>query len=460
MRKVLLLLILIPQVVVSQRNTSFWEVLDSKADPQAIHFDIAIDPASDEIHVATDHGLYKSGPEGDNWQKLSAPTMAFFQIRISGQYRYAVAAQGAIYHSQDGGDTWAESQLPDTQEIRDLEVLPNGDVVAATGHILEKNQVGYFRGNGLLRSVDHGATWQKLDIGSFNNRYIAQLAQDSHGNLFASVNEYNAQDGALIYSVDGGLSWRKIPNPTFLGGGNELLTTNVVQVTSLEVDHTDRIHVSLQGGIGSMATALNLTNSLTGALDNGEWSHLKLTPYGYEWFYNEGYDLFFAENGDIYAPRLGFSFRLSSIFYLDHEQEHFERMPLDPVMINDAPYFNFCRFAQRKDGRVFAVQQLDGQVYYTDHSRKPEPVLGVEDPKSLQVLIYPNPAQDRLKLVLPETQGKAEVVVYDFAGRMVEHYERFEHQTLDLDVRVWPRGLYTVQVQIDGTSEWKKLLLR
>jgi len=454
-------LILIPQVVVSQRNTSFWNLLESKADPQAVHFDIAIDPVSDEIYLATDHGLFKSRPTGDDWQKLSAPSISFFQIRISGQYRYAVAAQGVVYHSQDRGVTWEESQLPDVQEIRDLEVLPNGDVLAATGHMLVKDDVGYFRGNGLFRSADHGATWQKLDIGSFNNRYVAHLAQDSQGNLFASLNEYNSQDGAIIYSPDHGNTWQRIPNPKFNGGDTELLTTNIVQVTSLEVDQRDQLHVSLQGSIGFMATALNLTNSLSGALDQEEWSHLKLTPNGYDWFYNEGYDLFFAENGDIYAPRLGFSFRLSSIFYLDHdERESFERMSLDPVMINDSPYFNFCRFAQRRDGRVFAVQQLDGQVYYTDHSLNPEPVLGVEDPETLQVFIYPNPAQDRLKLVLPETQDTRAVVVYDFTGRMVQHYEHLENQELDLNVSFWPRGLYTIQVLMEDTSKSQKVLLR
>jgi photosystem II stability/assembly factor-like uncharacterized protein len=122
-----------------------------------------------------------------------------------------------VYRSLDGGETWTNVGLRDTQQIGRVVTHPtNPDVVfvAALGHLWGPNEE-----RGLFRTRDGGKTWQKVlyvdpDTG------VVDVAMDADGRtLFAGAYQRRRRawgfvgggpGGGLHRSLDGGDTWQKL----------------------------------------------------------------------------------------------------------------------------------------------------------------------------------------------------------------------------------------------------------
>jgi len=125
-----------------------------------------------------------------------------------------------IYKSSDGGQTWQHLGLRDAQQIGAILIDPhdsNHVFVAAVGHPYGPNDE-----RGIFRSLDGGATWQKVlyknsDIGAIDLAFDPRNAQTIYGVLWASRRppwttggSYNAPGAALYKSTDGGTTWHEL----------------------------------------------------------------------------------------------------------------------------------------------------------------------------------------------------------------------------------------------------------
>src|SRR5215470_11364329 len=147
-----------------------------------------------------------------------------------------------VYKTTDGGKTWANIGLKDTQHIASVIVHPrNPEIVfvAALGHAYGPNNArGVFRttdggktwekvmyevqrtpwslssggpGSGLYRSGDGGTTWKHLEgkglPGGILGRIGVSVSGADSNRVYALI---EAKEGGLFRSDDGGDSWTKI----------------------------------------------------------------------------------------------------------------------------------------------------------------------------------------------------------------------------------------------------------
>ncbi len=125
-----------------------------------------------------------------------------------------------MYKSADGGQSWQHLGLRDAQQISAILVDPkdpNRVFVAALGHPYGPNAE-----RGVFRSLDGGATWEKVlskdeNTGAVDLAFDPRNAQTIYGVMWASRRppwttggSYGAAGSGLYKSVDGGKTWRQL----------------------------------------------------------------------------------------------------------------------------------------------------------------------------------------------------------------------------------------------------------
>src|SRR5437867_2456586 len=179
-------------------------------------------------------GVFKSIDYGRTWQPIfdDQPTASIGAIAVSvsnpnvvyvgsgeGLHRPDLSVGDGIYKSTDAGKTWTHLGLRDGQQIAHLAVDPkNPDriFVAVAGHPYGPNEE-----RGIYRSVDGGRTFEKVlyrdeNIGASD----VQIDPDNPAIVYAALWEsregpwengvFNADNGGIFKSVDGGKTWRQL----------------------------------------------------------------------------------------------------------------------------------------------------------------------------------------------------------------------------------------------------------
>ena len=183
----------------------------------------------------TDGGVWKSTDYGRTWKPIfdgqdtgsvgalavaaSDPSIIYVGSG-EGLRRPDLSVGDGIYKSTDAGKTWTHLGLRDAQQINGLAVdprNPNRVFAAAMGHPYGPNAQ-----RGLYRSVDGGATWQKV-LGNDGDTGASTVVMDPnnpdvlYANLWASRNtpwrtsvlELDNK-GGIFKSTDGGSTWTQL----------------------------------------------------------------------------------------------------------------------------------------------------------------------------------------------------------------------------------------------------------
>lgn len=124
-----------------------------------------------------------------------------------------VAGQGVV-RSRDGGVTWSRLRggLPETERLSlDLAISPN---FAEDGTLFVGGATNTYQGEGVLRSVDGGDTWEPLwqNMAYLRVREVAVAPDFATNGEVAALSEYNRlekwESGVAIYtSTHRGLDW-------------------------------------------------------------------------------------------------------------------------------------------------------------------------------------------------------------------------------------------------------------
>ncbi|WP_422733349.1 WD40/YVTN/BNR-like repeat-containing protein [Micromonospora sp. WMMD558] len=205
---------------------------------------------------------------------------------------FVAAASGGVWRSGDAGATFT-SVWPDGwgQAIGAVAMTSNGVLFAGTGEAQPGGGSITFGGDGVYRSTDRGATWER--VGLADSHAIARFAIDpgnedrifaaASGNLFVPGGERG-----VYLTEDGGDNWRQVlapPNATT--GATEVLIdpSNPARVYAAMWDHLREPNQRTYGGPGSSLwrsddggrTWARMTTGLPTDADQGRWG-LALAP--------------------------------------------------------------------------------------------------------------------------------------------------------------------------------------
>jgi photosystem II stability/assembly factor-like uncharacterized protein len=179
-------------------------------------------------------GVWKTDDAGRTWRPLfdDQPTGSIGAVAVApsapdviyvgcgeGLQRPDLSTGDGVYRSDDGGRTWHHVGLADAQQIAAIAVDPKNPArvfVAALGHPYGQNEQ-----RGVFRSLDSGATWERVlykdaDTGAIAVAFDPQDANVVYADLWEARQgpwENGSWQGSgcgLYKSTDGGSSWRQL----------------------------------------------------------------------------------------------------------------------------------------------------------------------------------------------------------------------------------------------------------
>ena len=184
--------------------------------------------------------LYLSTDEGSTWQPRALTDDALYALLITpDDVLYAAGAQGYLARSADG-TTWTRLTTGHTEALHALALAADGSVWAAGGGGWAYHVVGdtvtavradveertlyalvtapdgtlWAAGDGpdVWRSRDGGETWELVNGGRLVRLYAVKFVDENHGWAVGeqerAAGHKNELNGVVLYSEDGGDSWR------------------------------------------------------------------------------------------------------------------------------------------------------------------------------------------------------------------------------------------------------------
>jgi photosystem II stability/assembly factor-like uncharacterized protein len=203
--------------------------------------------AGDPNHIyvgAASGGVWHSIDAGATWQPLfdEQPVASIGALAINqnnpdiiwvgtgeGNVRNSVSVGNGIYKSLDGGKTWQNMGLGDSEHINRIALDPtNPEVayVAAMGHLWSDGGE-----RGIYKTTDGGKTWNLVLAGENAQTGATDIKMDPNNpnNLFASMWQFRrypdyfksgGEGSGLFVSHDGGENWRELTEEDGLPKGD------------------------------------------------------------------------------------------------------------------------------------------------------------------------------------------------------------------------------------------------
>jgi photosystem II stability/assembly factor-like uncharacterized protein len=146
--------------------------------------------------ITADQGrILKSFDKGNTWNvtAIAADRDLFGLVFPDPMTGYVVGQNGVILKTSNGGENWTELISNTTQTLRKVTVSPlDIRVIVAVGDTAT-----------IVRTVNAGSTFAKLNLGATNTRNIKNIAFKPNSALSSAV----GQDGYLLNSTNSGASW-------------------------------------------------------------------------------------------------------------------------------------------------------------------------------------------------------------------------------------------------------------
>ncbi len=243
--------------------------------------EITLDPGNPEVvwvgtgenvsgrHVSWGDGVYRSRDGGRTWQQMGLPNSQHIG-RILVDPRdgnvVLVAAEGplwsaggdrGVYRSTDGGATWTRTLHVDEHTgVTDLEFDPsNPDVLYAAAYQRRRHAWGFLAAgpkSGIWKSADNGKTWRQVTTGLPKGDVgkIGLAVTPADPSLVYATIEASEEERGFYRSTDGGESWEK--RNGYISGGTgphyyqeiEASPTDPHRVYQMDVF----LHVTRDGG--------------------------------------------------------------------------------------------------------------------------------------------------------------------------------------------------------------------
>ena len=180
-------------------------------------------------HVSFGDGIYRSGDGGKSWTNMGLKESQHISkiiVHPDNSDVLWVAAQGplwnsgderGLYKSTDGGETWTKTLGDDEWVgVTDIVIDPRDpDRLYAATWQRHRNVAAYMGGgpgSGIHRSTDGGETWEELKSGlpSSNMAKIGLAISPQQPDVLYAAIELDRRTGGIYRSADRGSSWTKM----------------------------------------------------------------------------------------------------------------------------------------------------------------------------------------------------------------------------------------------------------
>lgn len=211
---------------------------------------VTIDPNNDEViwvgtgenvsgrHVGWGDGIYKSTNGGQTWANLGLKNSEHIgKILVDPRNSdvVLVAAEGplwnaggdrGLYKSSDGGHTWQQTlKIDENTGVTDIEFDPsNPDVIYAAAYQRRRHTWALLAGgpqSGIYKSTDNGDTWKKVTTGlpqGDKGKIGLAVTPANPAIVYATIEASNSEKG-FYRSMNRGESWEKRSSYTSGGTG-------------------------------------------------------------------------------------------------------------------------------------------------------------------------------------------------------------------------------------------------
>ena len=219
--------------------------------------------------------------------------------------RNSVSVGDGVYKTTDGGGTWTNVGLTDTEHISRIAVHPKkGDTVyvCATGHLWDANEE-----RGVFRTTDGGKSWEKV-LYVDKDTGCADITQDPGDPdiLYAGMWQFRRQPdnfnsggpGSALYRTrDGGETWEKLTNGLPKGNLGRIAVAVAPSrpSTLYAVVEAKKTALYRSDDFGNSWREMN--DSFNVQVRPFYFAHLVVDPANHERVYKPGYMLTFSDDG-------------------------------------------------------------------------------------------------------------------------------------------------------------------
>lgn len=125
---------------------------------------------------------------------------------------------------------------------------------------------------------------------------------------------------------------------------------------------------------------------------------------------------------------------------------------------NSNQIINYIEYDNKADAAFvfYRLKQTDfnGEFSYSNIVK-----INNLDFKENDLVLFPNPANDEVSVLLSENYEKLNFVLMDIQGRIIQEMNILETNKISFDLNGIPEGVYLIQVIADGNSMSKKLFI-
>ena len=342
------------------KTTNAGVTWDPIFDDQSVYSigDIALDPSNPDVvwvgtgenvsgrHVGWGDGVYRSRNGGESWENMGlTDSQHIGKILIDPRDSDVifVAAEGplwsdggdrGLYKTSDGGDTWrAVLEIDARTGVTDMEFAPgNPDVIYAAAYQRRRQVWGHLSGgpnSGIYKSADGGESWRKIEVGlpTGDMGKIGIAVTSANPEVVYATIEANEEERGFYRSLDKGESWQK--RNSYISGGTGPHYYQEIEASSEDADVVYQMDVFIQVTRDGGATFGYLE---TGAAKHSDNHAMWIDP-------QDGNHMLLGTDAGLYES-----------FDEGHTARHFPNLPISQfyklALDNAEPFYNVLGGAQ------------------------------------------------------------------------------------------------------------------
>ena len=386
-----------------------------------------------------------------------------------------------VANSTFSQNTWEEINFPDSLSIRDINAEKEGILfVSAEG---ANNYYGFFR------SYDNGTTWQTLDLGyPFNTSMTNAIkySQDDilylknthgflksydNGDTFEIASETSTTSNELIISPDNdiyGIGWSLL-----LRSSDGCVTWDTLFQTDWGVEFTD-IDFGLNGEIYFVCRDMLLSGEMGfyRSFDNGSsWEHIGITDQQLESIAvgTEGQIIVGGAGGVFTSSDLGASWTFVAEINADVMESYDGDKLIAGRGINN---YSGCWFSEDWGSSWVSLVDSVFDSFVKKISISPSFTIYIQSDKIYksinpivktesesfysEIVLFPNPVNNRLFLFTPTKTGIERYVIYNQNGIAVQSGKLINNS---IDVTKIKSGLYIAEFEFNNKVIRNKIII-